>query len=1592
MAESNGSTNGNGKVHPAAYDETKRQKVMDLIANTLSARMEFFRRIGGERRNIEAECGYEEQPSIPLDKLKNSFDRESIATRVVEIYPKECWQVTPTVYEAEDTEEKTPFEEAWDRVGKKLRGERSKFKDEKGSPVWDILKRADIVSGIGHFGLVLLGIDDGLPLSSPAAGVEECRKVSGVVPLGADAQYAFVGAPTGSNGVAAPKGEDPAEELRKDIPATDKDKDPEESPEAAKKREDEALQKEDLNAVEGKTDPNEFGDEDDEELEEEDELDDEELDDKIEGLDIPVEYVLEGEDLAEKAKKMEFKNCRNLLFMRVFDETQVQISQFDSDTTSPRFGMPVMYRINFNDPNATNGGGFAAIGMTMQTQDVHWTRVLHIADNLLTNEVFGVPRQQAVYNRICDLKKVYGAAGEGYWKGAFAGLALSTHPQLGGEVDVDKADLKDQLENYFEGLERYLYLTGMSATTISPQVTDPTNQINICIEAICILLACPLRIFKGSERGELASSQDDGSWESRIKERRENYLTPRVIVALVDRLIAMGVLPEPEEYHVSWEATNTLNDNAKAQIASSKTSAMAQYQSSGLQALITPTDFFVRIMGMEEEEAIAIVTAAEEANAFAAEQQAMGGPQIDPLTGQPIPGTGMTDEFGNPIDELGNPVETDELGNPLEVSEEFPPGTEDDEEEEDEGDDGGFPPKKPKGKPAFLRNDSSTANEYTISEAVYNGRWITLESDQRVYIDDDGSFLPRGPGSKPVKASVRTIKLGDAPKDTSKAKSVYEAFGIKSPEQEAMEKKVFQTLAIPKIRAYEKSSNVPWIERLLKATEITHGTKGQGMQEKWISLTEGKLWGKSMKKLLADEDFSHDYGSMNQTQLKKLVELLKHQGYRSTSNKNWHNQAASNGMVSTLPPNKFKLAFGFTPGAHDLPIGNSFFVVNTETGQVYLANDCGTGKGGFKKGNSCATGSKGKSKKASTPKEEKTSPKGEEYWGSSKQPYWRPGNNPTVDNLITRDGPNGPEILLVKRKEGSVEGGKWALPGGFHDTKAPKGSMWKPGKETARQAALRELAEETGLEIKTLSRRLREVGSYEGGGRDPRDNDEAWGRSTAFKLHLPPELASKVVKGNDDAEDAKWFSISSLPTLAFDHSKMIKDAKLTPKPKAKAPSTTPEKAPVATPTPTQEPSGGSEWASTLFDLPNEVKTKAKTPAEAAKVKAYGIAKQIESKREVSEEDMGILTAQLGKMKLIDLREMKDTFALIPAIGNEKKAQLAKELAGLFLVKAKKNIKIDKPNPFGFLFLANELIVNQEEYADSRIELIGNILGYVAELTQGEFDLPLFVTNAGNCGTGAGGFQPGNTCATGSGGIPTNEAFAKKIAEKGFTYKGGPKGFKIATLEDKDYLIKSDVTMSRGREGSVIEEIVSGLAKDYRVDVAPVAVRMINNKEVTISEWVKDGKTLGDMGWEEKRAALSAIPQGEIARQVLFDYLVGNSDKHEGNYIIQGNKLVGIDKEFSLPKLRGTEGTTQIMPSFLRYATPTDNSLDFVFPFEELLHASVQGKKLADKLERMGRKEEAESMRDRIKVIEKVEKYPQRTAQILEMLGMFGGLS
>jgi len=127
----------------------------------------------------------------------------------------------------------------------------------------------------------------------------------------------------------------------------------------------------------------------------------------------------------------------------------------------------------------------------------------------------------------------------------------------------------------------------------------------------------------------------------------------------------------------------------------------------------------------------------------------------------------------------------------------------------------------------------------------------------------------------------------------------------------------------------------------------------------------------------------------------------------------------------------------------------------------------------------------------------------------------------TVDAIIEDNAGN---VILIKRRYPPFQG-YYALPGGFIE----KG-------ESAKKALVREIKEETNLDVKILHK----IGLYNEEGRDPRGIIH----STAYKCSIIGDITK--MRSGDDSKKVELIPKNQLKDieLAFDHKKILKDANL----------------------------------------------------------------------------------------------------------------------------------------------------------------------------------------------------------------------------------------------------------------------------------------------------------------------------------------------------------------------------------------------------------------------------------------------------------------
>lgn len=283
---------------------------------------------------------------------------------------------------------------------------------------------------------------------------------------------------------------------------------------------------------------------------------------------------------------------RKLMYVKPFGEKSAKIDKYEDEPSNERYGMPKIYSIEVSD---------VASGAS-STVKVHYTRVLHILEDHLESEVLGIPKLEAVFNRLMDIEKLVGGDAEMFWKGA--------RPGYQGMVDKDytmtqttKDDLKDQIDEFDHNLRRILVNEGVDLKALAQQIADPHNHFDIQLTCVSAVTGIPKRILSGSERGELASTQDTGEWKTYVQSRREDHAEPNIVRVFVDKLIELKILPEPEsgDYKVDWLDLFSISEKERVDIGKARANAIREYTTNPMaESVIPPDAFFEFCLGLSQ--------------------------------------------------------------------------------------------------------------------------------------------------------------------------------------------------------------------------------------------------------------------------------------------------------------------------------------------------------------------------------------------------------------------------------------------------------------------------------------------------------------------------------------------------------------------------------------------------------------------------------------------------------------------------------------------------------------------------------------------------------------------------------------------------------------------------------------------------------------------------------------------------------------------------------------------------------------------------------------------------------------------------------
>lgn len=264
----------------------------------------------------------------------------------------------------------------------------------------------------------------------------------------------------------------------------------------------------------------------------------------------------DGSKLEQPVNAEAIDKNKPILYLRPISEGMLKQITFMDDATNERFGQPEIYHIAFDEVRNRNFGSAKgqfnqATTSVQREQKVHWTRIIHVTDEQLDDDIIATPTLARVYNLLDDFLKVVGGTAETYWLTSNRGMQVDIDKEM--ELDADDAEaLSDEIEEYQHSLRRFIRTRGTKIQNLGSDPPNPRETFSMLVSMLSGATGIPQRILIGSEAGQLASEQDRANWADRIDERRALYAVPMILRPFVKRLQMFKLIPEGE-FSFDWE-------------------------------------------------------------------------------------------------------------------------------------------------------------------------------------------------------------------------------------------------------------------------------------------------------------------------------------------------------------------------------------------------------------------------------------------------------------------------------------------------------------------------------------------------------------------------------------------------------------------------------------------------------------------------------------------------------------------------------------------------------------------------------------------------------------------------------------------------------------------------------------------------------------------------------------------------------------------------------------------------------------------------------------------------------------------------------
>jgi hypothetical protein len=264
------------------------------------------------------------------------------------------------------------------------------------------------------------------------------------------------------------------------------------------------------------------------------------------------------------------KNREKEIYFSCYDETNITINRWNTNKLDSRYGMPETYTLTTTNLEDSN------IQQQKTGLEVHWTRVIHFAEDSLNNPLSGTPYLKPVFNRFIDYEKVIGGSAEAYFRNALGKIVLETKEGFDDSPISEeiKKDMREAAEEWTNNFRSTLRLMGTTAKSLAIPHNDPMGTINSLYKEFTSYTGYPMRTLTGEGGGQLAGSEDKASYNQLVQDRQDQFCSV-ILDEFLNRIQMAGLVTLPEDYEVKFPLSDPTTELEQSQISLNRSNSLS---------------------------------------------------------------------------------------------------------------------------------------------------------------------------------------------------------------------------------------------------------------------------------------------------------------------------------------------------------------------------------------------------------------------------------------------------------------------------------------------------------------------------------------------------------------------------------------------------------------------------------------------------------------------------------------------------------------------------------------------------------------------------------------------------------------------------------------------------------------------------------------------------------------------------------------------------------------------------------------------------------------------------------------------------------